>query len=187
MPGLAVLIEKKSRRMELALYCLSRAIESFLSVNFTALRASPSSSFPLNAASPTPAMPAGRLAGAQSHAGFFDAFRRSSTATQAALDVIILALAAGIIMHCYANEREVFRSKYLNVLDWVFGVPRGCESGDGGEATQGEEKRGPGPVRNATAGLASSQGKRDSPADTGSGDERIPERRKAHVAVQSSN
>jgi hypothetical protein len=27
--GLAVLVEKKSRRMELALYCLSRAAESF--------------------------------------------------------------------------------------------------------------------------------------------------------------
>jgi hypothetical protein len=26
-------------------------------------------------------------------------------------------------MHCYAQEREVFQSKYLNVLDWVFGVP----------------------------------------------------------------
>ena len=27
--GLAALVEKKSRRMELAIYCLSRAIESF--------------------------------------------------------------------------------------------------------------------------------------------------------------
>lgn len=26
-------------------------------------------------------------------------------------------------MHCYAEERDVFRSKYLNVLDWVFGIP----------------------------------------------------------------
>ena len=24
-------------------------------------------------------------------------------------------------MRCYANERDVFRSKYLNVLDYVFG------------------------------------------------------------------
>jgi len=38
-------------------------------------------------------------------------------------DVVIFSLSTAIIMHCYAQEREVFRSKYLNVLDWVFGVP----------------------------------------------------------------
>ncbi|KAL6179899.1 hypothetical protein ACLB2K_046570 [Fragaria x ananassa] len=38
-------------------------------------------------------------------------------------DVVVFSLSTAIIMHCYAEEREVFRSKYLNVLDWVFGVP----------------------------------------------------------------
>ena len=31
------------------------------------------------------------------------------------------SLAAASIMHCYNAERDVFRSKYLNVLDFVFG------------------------------------------------------------------
>ncbi|KAH1090936.1 hypothetical protein J1N35_018193 [Gossypium stocksii] len=38
-------------------------------------------------------------------------------------DVVIFSLSTVITMHYYAQEREVFRSKYLNVLDWVFGVP----------------------------------------------------------------
>ena len=38
-------------------------------------------------------------------------------------DVVVFSIATSIIMHSYAQEREVFRSKYLNVLDWVFGVP----------------------------------------------------------------
>jgi len=38
-------------------------------------------------------------------------------------DVVIFSLSTAIIMHCYSQEREVFRSKYLNVLDWVFGIP----------------------------------------------------------------
>jgi len=36
-------------------------------------------------------------------------------------DVALFALAAAAIMHCYHAERDVFRSKYLNVLDFVFG------------------------------------------------------------------
>jgi hypothetical protein len=36
-------------------------------------------------------------------------------------DVALFALAAAAIMHCYNAERDVFRSKYLNVLDFVFG------------------------------------------------------------------
>ena len=36
-------------------------------------------------------------------------------------DVSLFALAAAVIMHCYNAEREVFKSKYLNVLDLVFG------------------------------------------------------------------
>lgn len=39
------------------------------------------------------------------------------------IDVFLFSLATSIIMHCYAEERDVFRSKYLNVLDWVFGIP----------------------------------------------------------------
>ncbi|KAK1368382.1 hypothetical protein POM88_034474 [Heracleum sosnowskyi] len=38
-------------------------------------------------------------------------------------DVVVFSISTAIIMHCYAMERDVFRSKYLNVLDWVFGVP----------------------------------------------------------------
>ncbi|RZR99350.1 hypothetical protein BHM03_00028869 [Ensete ventricosum] len=84
--GLALLIEKKTRRIEISLYCLARAIESF----FTCLA------------------DAGLLPQASK-------FKRA--------DVAVFSFATAIIMHCYAQEREVFRSKYLNVLDWVFGVP----------------------------------------------------------------
>ncbi|THU49581.1 hypothetical protein C4D60_Mb06t11050 [Musa balbisiana] len=84
--GLALLIEKKTRRIEISLYCLARAMESF----FTCLA------------------DAGLLPQASK-------FKRA--------DVAVFSLATAIIMHCYAQEREVFRSKYLNVLDWVFGVP----------------------------------------------------------------
>ncbi|XP_043725669.1 uncharacterized protein LOC122672237 [Telopea speciosissima] len=84
--GLALAIEKKSRRIEISLYCLSRAIESF----FTCMV----------------------------EAGLLPRPKRLKRA-----DVVIFSLSTAIIMHCYAQEREVFRSKYLNVLDWVFGVP----------------------------------------------------------------
>ncbi|KAJ3673749.1 hypothetical protein LUZ60_005741 [Juncus effusus] len=84
--GLALLIEKKSRRIEISLYCLARAIESF----FTCL----------------------------SDAGYCVPFSKLGRS-----DVAVFSVATAVIMHCYAQEREVFRSKYLNVLDWVFGVP----------------------------------------------------------------
>ncbi|KAF7829940.1 transmembrane protein 135-like protein isoform X1 [Senna tora] len=84
--GLALAIEKKSRRIEISLYCLARAIESF----FTCMA----------------------YAGYMPHSG---KIKRA--------DVVVFSLSTAIIMHCYAQEREVFRSKYLNVLDWVFGVP----------------------------------------------------------------
>jgi len=86
---LALGIEKKSRRIEISLYCLARAIESF----FTCM----------------------------SDAGLCPQASRLKRA-----DVAVFSLATAIIMHCYAREREVFRSKYLNVLDWVFGVPQQC-------------------------------------------------------------
>ncbi|XP_010543987.1 PREDICTED: uncharacterized protein LOC104816746 [Tarenaya hassleriana] len=84
--GLALAIEKKSRRIEISLYCLARAIESF----FTCM----------------------------GEAGYI---RQPKSLRRA--DVVVFSLSTAIIMHCYAQEREVFRSKYLNVLDWVFGVP----------------------------------------------------------------
>ncbi|KAK4792329.1 hypothetical protein SAY86_022764 [Trapa natans] len=84
--GLALAIEKKSRRIEISLYCLARAIESF----FTCM----------------------------TDAGYLPKAR-----TLNRIDVLIFSISTSIIMHCYAVERDVFRSKYLNVLDWVFGVP----------------------------------------------------------------
>ncbi|KAJ8747429.1 hypothetical protein K2173_001011 [Erythroxylum novogranatense] len=84
--GLALAIEKKSRRIEISLYCLARAIESF----FTCVAES----------------------------GYLPQSKKFKRA-----DVAIFSFSTAIIMHCYAQEREVFRSKYLNVLDWVFGVP----------------------------------------------------------------
>ncbi|XP_042491966.1 uncharacterized protein LOC122071648 isoform X2 [Macadamia integrifolia] len=84
--GLALAIEKKSRRIEISLYCFARAIESFFICMV--------------------------------EAGLLPRSKRLKRA-----DVVIFSLSTAIIMHCYAQEREVFRSKYLNVLDWVFGVP----------------------------------------------------------------
>ncbi|KAJ8628630.1 hypothetical protein MRB53_021953 [Persea americana] len=92
-PGLALSIEKKSRRIEISLYCTARAIESFFSCLFDA--------------------------------GYFPQLKKLKRA-----DVVIFSISTAIIMHCYAQEREVFRSKYLNVLDWVFGVPPSCEKHD---------------------------------------------------------
>lgn len=86
-PGLALAIEKKSRRMEISLYCLARAIESFFIC--------------------------------MSDVGYLPPSVRMIKRA----DVVIFSLSTAVIMHCYAQEREVFRSKYLNVLDWVFGVP----------------------------------------------------------------
>ncbi|XP_021685659.2 uncharacterized protein LOC110668637 isoform X2 [Hevea brasiliensis] len=84
--GLALAIEKKSRRIEISLYCLARAIESF----FTCMA---------------------------------DVEYLPQAKNLKRADVLIFSISTAIIMHCYAQEREVFRSKYLNVLDWVFGVP----------------------------------------------------------------
>ncbi|KAK9111024.1 hypothetical protein Scep_018543 [Stephania cephalantha] len=89
-PGLALAIEKKSRRIEISLYCFARAIESFFACLSKA-----------------------------------DLLPKSTKLKRA--DVIVFSFSTAIIMHCYAQEREVFRSKYLNVLDWVFGVPSPTE------------------------------------------------------------
>ena len=41
------------------------------------------------------------------------------------IDVLMFSAAAAAIMHCYSDghgrHRDVFRSKYLNILDFVFG------------------------------------------------------------------
>eukprot|EP00250_Pteridium_aquilinum_P031245 c43296_g1_i1 orf=221-1786(-) len=87
--GLAVLLEKKSRRMEIALYCFARALESF-SICF-------------------------------SDGDYMLSKWKSKSPKR--LDVVLFSIATSVIMHCYAQERDVFRSKYLNVLDWVFGIP----------------------------------------------------------------
>ena len=74
--------------MELAIYCLSRAMESFAlcAVDWGLVR------------------------------------RRD---VPKRIDVLMFSAAAAAIMHCYSDgrgrHRDVFRSKYLNVLDFVFG------------------------------------------------------------------
>eukprot|EP00249_Psilotum_nudum_P010784 c22767_g1_i1 orf=1055-1951(+) len=87
--GLAVMIEKKSRRMEIALYCFARALESF-------------------------AICIPSLGGKS---------QKPYTKQMNFIDAFLFSIATGIIMHCYSQEREVFQSRYLNVLDWVFGIP----------------------------------------------------------------
>ena len=86
--GLAALAEKKSRRMELAIYCSSRALEAF-ALTLAARGAVPRGALP----------------------------RR--------LDVLMFAAAAAAICHCYSDHlgarRDVFRSKYLAVFDFVLG------------------------------------------------------------------
>ena len=84
MAGLATFIEKKSRRMELAMYCTSRAIET------AALMAV--------------------------YRGFVPNWIQRRRA-----DVFLFSVASATIMHCYNTERDVFRSKYLSVLDFIFG------------------------------------------------------------------
>ena len=74
--------------MELAIYCLSRALESFALC-----------------------------------AVDWGLVRRRDVPKRA--DVLMFSAAAAAIMHCYSDgrgrHRDVFRSKYLNVLDFVFG------------------------------------------------------------------
>ena len=86
--GFSTLAEKKSRRMELAHYCLARAIESF--------------------------------ALCLSSWGYVPVHRLPKRT-----DVLLFSAAAAAIMHCYEDShgyhRDVFKSKYLNVLDFVFG------------------------------------------------------------------
>lgn len=86
--GLATLVEKKSRRMELAIYCMSRCLESFC----LCLR----------------------------EWGWV-----SDRAVPPRLDILMFMAACGAIMHCYSDAhgkyRSMFKSKYLNVLDFILG------------------------------------------------------------------
>ncbi|KAG1660912.1 hypothetical protein FOA52_007952 [Chlamydomonas sp. UWO 241] len=88
--GLATLAEKKSRRMELALYCASRALESF----FRCL----------------------------AEWGALDSVRPHLPPR---LDAVMFSIGCASIMNSYSGDRgahrDVFRAKYLNVLDFVFG------------------------------------------------------------------
>ncbi|KAK9821013.1 hypothetical protein WJX74_000943 [Apatococcus lobatus] len=93
--GLATLVEKKSRRMELAIYCMSRCVESFC----LCLR----------------------------EWGWV-----SDRMVPPRLDILMFMAACGAIMHCYSDAhgkyRSMFRSKYLNVLDFILGS-KGFEEG----------------------------------------------------------
>jgi hypothetical protein len=102
LAGLATFLEKPSRRQELGVYCASRALEAVavLVAGANARRiASDESRKNKNA----------------------DAFASFLVKRLARFDVATFALASAAVMRCYANERDVFRSKYLNVLDYVFG------------------------------------------------------------------
>jgi hypothetical protein len=86
--GLALLVEKPSRRPELAMYAMARAMESFALV-----------------LDKTKVLPRWVL-------------RRRP-------DVLIFAVASALILHCYSGchgaHRDVFREKYLGLLDSMLG------------------------------------------------------------------
>eukprot|EP00892_Ulva_mutabilis_P010435 jgi/Ulvmu1/7764/UM039_0072.1 len=95
LPGLAILVEKKSRRMELALFCTCRAV---LTMARHSLQRQTVPRW---------------LVGART-------------------DVLMLSAACACVMHCYSGgygvHRDIFRSKYRNVLDFLFGN-RGMHAG----------------------------------------------------------
>jgi hypothetical protein len=100
LAGLATFLEKPSRRQELGVYCASRALEA-VAVLVAGANAR-------------------RIASDESRKNA-DAFASFLVKRLARFDVATFALASAAVMRCYANERDVFRSKYLNVLDYVFG------------------------------------------------------------------
>ena len=105
LAGLATFLEKPSRRQELGVYCGSRALEAV-----AVLLASGGRERRRRASSVSKAV--------ETRARAFLVTRFSRAAR---FDVATFALASAAVMRCYANERDVFRSKYLNVLDYVFG------------------------------------------------------------------
>ena len=86
--GLATFIEKKSRRMELAMYCWGREPAE------------------INRPLPLRAVYRGLI---------------PKSIQRQRGDILLFSIASATIMHCYNTERDVFRSKYLNILDYVFG------------------------------------------------------------------
>ncbi|GLC40870.1 hypothetical protein PLESTB_000014000 [Pleodorina starrii] len=137
--GLGTLLEKKSRRMELAMYCAARALEAFIRccwlwrADVSGRRRGPPALPPGAAALAAPrhggppagvfglrprAVPPGGAAAAAAAAA-------SGGSGGLRLDVLMFSLGCGAIMHCYSDacgqHRDVFRSKYLNVLDFIFG------------------------------------------------------------------
>ena len=94
--GLALLAEKKSRRMELSIYAMSRALESF-----------------------------GHCLVAWGYLPQRTPRTRSSWKLQPRTDVILFSMAAAAICHCYSDHdgqrRDVFGGKYLNFFDFMFG------------------------------------------------------------------
>ncbi len=142
--GLATLVEKKSRRMELAQYCAARALEAFIrccSLWARRRRAGGGAVHGLGGGRPRlpPRPPTAALRATPPRPS---ALRRAAEAAAAAAgghggwlglvvgllrraDVLMFSLGCGAIMHCYSDgcgaDRDVFRSKYLNVLDFIFG------------------------------------------------------------------
>ena len=104
LAGLATFMEKPSRRQELGVYCGSRALEAI-----AVLVASGGNERSVSR----------ERASSARRATKSRASRVSALAPR--FDVATFALASAAVMRCYANERDVFRSKYLNVLDYVFG------------------------------------------------------------------
>ena len=102
LAGLATFLEKPSRRQELGVYCGSRALEA-VAVLLTSGGRERRRAFASSVS--------------KARRG-----RETSLVTRAArFDVATFAAASAAVMRCYAKERDVFRSKYLNVLDYVFG------------------------------------------------------------------
>lgn len=122
--GLAVLVEKRSRRMELALYCLSRVRLLQLAVPLL---------WPALARIEVECRLLAYVLGAMSVCWRTVQAVESFALTVAAwgwvrpsslprrLDVLMFCLASGAILHCYSDHggerRSVFRTGYLNVFD----------------------------------------------------------------------
>ena len=109
LAGLATFLEKPSRRQELGVYCGSRALEAV-----AVLLASGGRGTSVGRRRPSSVSKA-----VETRAQELFLVTRFSRAAR--FDVATFALASAAVMRCYANERDVFRSKYLNVLDYVFG------------------------------------------------------------------
>ena len=113
LAGLATFLEKPSRRQELGVYCGSRALEAVAVLLASGGRGT---SVGRRRASRASSVKKKAVETRVQRAFLVSRFSRA-----ARFDVATFALASAAVMRCYANERDVFRSKYLNVLDYVFG------------------------------------------------------------------